>query len=323
VIPTLRGGEPLRACLDSLARQSFQDFQVIVVKNHPEAEIPAGTPVLNCHANIGYGAAINEGARGSSSPMVMALNDDTVLEPECLERMVRAMEADTKCAMVAPRILLGDTGRLDSAGMLLARDGSSKQRGHGDEEGQWERSGETLLPSGCAALYRRAALEEAGGFDGSLFLYCEETDLGLRLLWLGWNAAYEAGARLRHRYSETAGRASLQKAWYVERNRLRVAVKTLPWRWVAASFLFSLIRYAWHLAALWQGRGKAGEFRSGGGSGWRLAWVVLKAHWAMLAALPNLLRQRHEVMRKRRITPAQFEQILERHRIPLREVAAQ
>ena len=31
-----------------------------------------------------------------------------------------------------------------------------------------------------AALYRRTMLEQTGGFDGDFFLYCEDTDLGLR-----------------------------------------------------------------------------------------------------------------------------------------------
>ena len=37
---------------------------------------------------------------------------------------------------------------------------------------------EALLPSGSAALYRRALLEELGGFDDDFFLYCEDTISG-------------------------------------------------------------------------------------------------------------------------------------------------
>jgi len=47
---------------------------------------------------------------------------------------------------------------------------------------------ETLFPSASAALYRRTMLEEIGGFDDRFFLYCEDTDLGLRARWPGGSA---------------------------------------------------------------------------------------------------------------------------------------
>ena len=64
--------------------------------------------------------------------------------------------------------------------MLIAGDASSKQRGHGQPVQAMSESRDVLLPSGSAALYRRAMLEQIGGFDDAFFLYCEDTDLGLR-----------------------------------------------------------------------------------------------------------------------------------------------
>lgn len=322
VIPTLTGGARLRACLESLGRQSFRDFAIVVVQNGPDADVPEGMEVVRSPNNLGYGESVNEGARQSRGEFIAALNDDTVLEPDWLRWMVAAMDEHPRCAMVAPRILLGDGARMDSAGMLLARDGSSKQRGHLNDPENWSAAGPALLPSGCAALYRRAPFEEAGGFDASFFLYCEETDLGLRLRWMGWEAWYEPRAIVRHHYSQTAGAASISKAWYVERNRLRLVVKTLPWDWAAASFGFSAVRYFWHLAAFLRRRGKAGEFRASGGGGLALAGIALRAHLSLLAALPGLLRQRAEVRRRRRISAGEFKRAVRPYRIGLREVAA-
>ncbi len=58
-------------------------------------------------------------------------------------------------------------------------DGSSKQRGHARPPKFFPVAEEVLFPSGSAALYRRAMLEQIGGFDEDFFLYCEDTDLGL------------------------------------------------------------------------------------------------------------------------------------------------
>ena len=87
---------------------------------------------------------------------------------------------------------------------------------------------DALLPSGSAALYRRKMLDEIGLFDETFFLYCEDTDLGLRARWAGWECVYVPGAVVEHRYSHSAGRASPLKAYYVERNRLYTAIKNLP-----------------------------------------------------------------------------------------------
>jgi GT2 family glycosyltransferase len=71
-------------------------------------------------------------------------------------------------------------------------------------------------------------LEEIGLFDESFFLYCEDTDLGLRARWAGWECLYVPDAVIEHRYSHSSGKASALKAFYVERNRLFVIFKNFP-----------------------------------------------------------------------------------------------
>ncbi len=122
----------------------------------------------------------------------------------------------------------------------------SKQRGHGRPPEDFPVAEETLFPSGSAALYRRAMLEEIGGFDDSFFLYCEDTDLGLRARWAGWKCLYVPEAVVEHHYSHSAGGASPLKAYYVERNRLFVLAKNFPARMLLAAPFVTLARYLWH-----------------------------------------------------------------------------
>ena len=95
-------------------------------------------------------------------------------------RCCRAAASRPDVGMCASQVRLQDTDRLDSTGMLIAGDASSKQRGHGRTSSDYAQSGEALFPSGSAALFRRAMLNQIGGFDADFFLYCEDTDLGLR-----------------------------------------------------------------------------------------------------------------------------------------------
>jgi GT2 family glycosyltransferase len=206
--------------------------------------------------------------------------------------------------------------------MLIAADGSSKQRGHGQHPDAFPNPEEALLPSGSASLYRLAMLSETGGFDDAFFLYCEDTDLGLRARWAGWSCQYVPAAIVHHRYSHSAGRASRLKAFYVERNRLLTIGKNFPLLRLLRAFAATPLRYLHHLLALRRGVGAAAQFQQAGQSPWLLVACVLHAHLSALAHLPAVWSQRRGIRRSAKITPAQFNLALDRFSISLQQVAA-
>lgn len=328
VIPTLAGGAILTECVESIERQTFTDHEIIVVDNSGEGRAEKllkgrRVRIIANPQNVGYGAAINQAARESDAPWLAVLNDDTVVHPSWLEAMMTAVEPRPDAGMVAPRILLQGQDALDSAGMLLCGDGTAKQRGHGASPDTYARKQEILLPSGCAALYRREMFDEVGGFDERFFLYGEDTDLGLRARWKAWECLYVPDAIVEHRYSHSAGRASTLKAYSVERNRLFVAVKDLPPGMLAAMPFVSVCRYFWHFVYAGRGRGAAAEMRRSEGGRLTMMGCVVRA-WASLAAnLRPLVAERRRIQRTRRLTPKQFARIVRRYSISPRQVASQ
>jgi GT2 family glycosyltransferase len=322
VVPTLAADETLTACLESLERQTWRDFEVIVVDNSARNAVEPrdGVRIISNDRNVGFGVAFNQAFRASAAPFLAILNDDAAAHPEWLESLLRAVEARPDVGMCASQVRLATDGRLDSAGMLLCLDGSSKQRGHLEAPGSYPRRQEALLPSGSAAFYRREMLEEIGLFDESFFLYCEDTDLGLRARWAAWECLYVPDARVEHRYSHSAGKASPMKAYYVERNRLFLAVKNLPLPELLLAPFYSMSRYFWHLVFAIQGRGKAAEFQRSGNSAIQLPLILFRAHVALLGRFPSLWKQRRAM--KRRFTPKQFRRLIRRFSIGPRQVAA-
>ncbi len=327
IVPTLHGGEPLRACLDSLDRQTFPGFEVIVVDNsagHAAKDTGFVSPrvrILNNEENLGFGAAMNLGIAAGDSEFVAALNDDAAPHPQWLEALVCAISERYEIGMCASKVILPGAEGLDSAGMLLCGDGSSKQRGHGEAPEKFGRSEDVLLPSGSAALYRRDMLVEVGGFDESFFLYCEDTDLGLRARWGGWECRFVAGALVDHRYSHSAGRASALKAFYVERNRLFVAAKNFPASMLWRAPFIALARYFWHAVYASKGKGAAGEFASSSAGGLKSMFsIVVKAHVACFREWRSLRAKRTAI--RKRITPKQFAKLTEGHSIGARRVAS-
>lgn len=326
-IPTLAADSKLADCVASLAAQTRRDVAVVVVDNsgrqlaRRRLEARDNLRVIENEANVGFGAAINQVYRGSSCPYLATLNDDATADPEWLDELVATLEAAPAAGMCASQVRLLGSGKIDSAGMLICADGSSKQRGHLDDPAKYGAVQEVLLPSGSAALYRRAMLDEIGGFDEDFFLYCEDTDLGLRARWAGWSCLYAPRAVVRHHYSHTAGRATPLKAYYVERNRLFVLAKNFPAADLVAAPAISFIRYVWHLIFMLRGQGAAAQARQDGAGGVNLAVLVLRAHWAFVRHWSSLMKKRHLIRKNARLSPAAFRELLRAHSIGPREVA--
>jgi GT2 family glycosyltransferase len=326
VIPTLTAGETLAECLRSLTFQTLPEFEAIVVDNSGKGLVRQGNfpgiSIIEMERNVGFGAAINAAIASSNAPYLATLNDDAIASPDWLASLVAALDRDPQAGFCASQVRLLGQDLLDSAGMLICADGSSKQRGHRRPPSEFMAAETVLMPSASAALYRRAMLEQTGGFDGDFFLYCEDTDLGLRAARAGWRCLYVPEAIVDHRYSHSAGRVSPLKAYYVERNRLAVAIKNFPVPMLLAAPFVTVARYWWHLIAMFRGQGSAGEFQSEGNSGWSLIWFVVKAHFAAAARLGRLWKQRRQIAANARISSAAFSALLRRHSISARKVAS-
>jgi GT2 family glycosyltransferase len=326
-IPTLTAPAVLEECLFALERQTYREFEAVIVDNSGKglvremADLWHGVTVIENTSNVGFGAAANQALRRSRTPYFATLNDDAVPGPQWLEALVQALESHPEAGMCASAIRLAGGTELDSAGMLISSDGTSKQRGHLQPPERFCVPEEVLCPSGCAAIYRREMLDRIGLFDEKFFLYCEDTDLGLRGQWAGWKCLYAPGASVEHRYSQTAGPDSWLKAYFVERNRLFVLLKNFPLSMIARAPIASSARYLWHVASAVTGRGSAARFRQQNSSFLELVYIVLRAHFVLLKHGPRLLRQRREVRRTARIGPREFAQLVAAHFISPREVA--
>lgn len=314
-------------CLSSLERQTQPDFEVIIVDNSGAGLVrrteaaSAGATIIEQDQNIGFGAAVNKGFYRSRGAFLATLNDDTVAHAGWLQGLTAAMGSSPEVGMCAPQVRLFGEQRLDSAGMLVGGDGSSKQRGHRMPPSAFSTEEEVLFPSGSAALYRRAMLDQIGLFDEAFFLYCEDADLGLRARWAGWKCLYVPEAVVEHHYSHSAGRVSTLKAYHVERNRLFVLVKDFPASMLLMAPFVTLARFWWHLFFMFQARGSSGRFRSEGGSGLQLLSIVLRAHYALILHWRCLWRKRRDIQRLARLSAKDFRDLLRAHSISARHMA--
>ncbi len=226
--------------------------------------------------------------------------------------------------MAASKILVHeDPRRIDKAGHLIYPDGQNRGRGSGElDEGQYDRVEEILWPDGCAAMYRRAMLDEIGGFDEDFFAYADDAELGLRARIAGWKCLYIPDAVVRHHRGATLGLRSSRRLELIERNRVLLAAKLFPWSllWLnGAYYAMRLVAGVW--AAI-TGQGEVGKFPGVRGK-FGAALALLKGDWQALPLLPRMLRKRRAVERIRKLSPREVRKLILANRISLKQLMRQ
>ncbi len=238
VIPNWNGERFLSLCLTSLRRQSFEDFETVLVDNGSGDDSVAFTKrnfpevrVISLGDNRGFSAAVNVGLRASEAEFVALLNNDTEAHPGWLEELVRAAEAHPEASLFASKLVdFNDRQVLDGAGDALRRSGLPYRLGHQEvDRGQFDE--ETFVFGACAAaaLYRRELFEEIGFFDEDFFAYCEDGDVSFRAQLAGHRCLYVPKAVVYHMGSaSTGGKRSPTATRLGTQNGVNLLVKNLP-----------------------------------------------------------------------------------------------
>ena len=333
VIANWNRKELLRACLVSLGRQTHGSFEVVVVDNgsadgsaalveEMAKSYPVPLRLIANSTNQGFCAANNQGMFSTGSELVALLNNDAEAEPDWLEALERVIRSDKDVGMAASKVLVWeDPTRIDKCGHLIYPDGQNRGRGSGQiDHGQFDRTEEVLWPDGCAAMYRRAMLEDVGGFDEDFFAYADDAELGLRARWAGWRCLYTPDAVVRHHRGATLGLGSARRLTLIERNRVLLAVKLFPWSLLWANGAFLLARIG---AGMWAAVRSRGEMRHYPGMGGKFtaALALLRGMAQAIPRIPAMLRKRRALREKRRLTSRQIRRLLLANRIGLRELS--
>jgi GT2 family glycosyltransferase len=247
VIVTYNSDGLLWDCLSSLGAHEMASRYEIVVVNNGDAlgleRLPdpgIGFRVVDNARNVGYGAALNQGARLTRSDFLLFLNADTRLPPGSTLPLIERLSCDLSVGVIAPRLSYPD-GRLQ----LSCRRGYSAESVLGrrlpffflpalepalrhhlmiDED-----HSQTLYPDwvqGSCLMMRRDVFDRVGGFDESFFLYFEDYDLCARVRAAGFKVVYDPRSEVIHHYARLSARPVLSREWWLHlRSALRYYAK--------------------------------------------------------------------------------------------------
>jgi GT2 family glycosyltransferase len=239
IVVTHNSGATIRLCLEALAGE---DCEIVVVDNASAddtvqriEEFVAWNPVrlIANEENLGFGAAVNQGAREGTGDVLLLLNPDAIAEPGAVAAMLRCMQSTG--ADAAGGALLEADGQ-PARGFVFRRlptlaalrfevllvnhlwPGNPVNRRYRCLDADYSQQQEVEQPAGACLAITRAAWDSVGGFDERFFpVWFEDVDLCKRLLDHKSRIMYCPEARFRHSGAHSVGQLTFrdqQIFWY-------------------------------------------------------------------------------------------------------------
>lgn len=190
--------------------------EIVVVDNAStdgSAEVVRAFPsvrLIRLPRNAGFSAANNVGIRSTAGDLVLLLNNDTIVPPGAVDRLVTALEGDPGAGIAGPR-LVDERGAAElSFGPMISPLGELRQKlltllyGRGFwpvrkwVERATRRRQYVDWVSGACLLVRRRAAEAAGLLDERFFLYTEDVDFCATVRTNGWKVLFTPDAEIVH-----------------------------------------------------------------------------------------------------------------------------
>lgn len=193
IIVNYEAGILLERCIRSLKHQRFA-CEIVVVDNGSAdgsaTSIQTKYPdisILRPGCNLGFAAGANLGAEHAQGAILLFLNPDVVLEPDCISSLLEHFR-DPKVGVAGPtlRVAAADStehgATIDSLGYPVALSRPSKP----------------FYVSGCALATRAELFASLGGFDRRFFMFMEDVDYCWRVLLAGREVRVAEGTMALH-----------------------------------------------------------------------------------------------------------------------------
>ncbi len=240
VLANWNGWQNTAECLISLRHLNYPNAIVYVVDNassdDSETRLRAFDPTLNIiqsGSNLGWAGGCNVGIRAALSgdcEHVYLLNNDAVVRPDTLSRLVDATSLPSAAALGSLVISAADASWAEFAGTLLDKRTHHpyqvSRRLHGDETLQ--KASVTTALKGCSMLLTAAGLRKVGLFEEAYFLNYDETDWCFRAKAAGMVSYYVPASVIAHKGAASFGGTNNPLyRYFITRNRLLFARRHL------------------------------------------------------------------------------------------------
>ena len=292
-------------CFHSIREQTYKNIETIFFDNDsPDESVEytrknwPGIQVTHSKINHFFAKGNNEAAKLATGDYFFFLNNDTYLHPQCIEKLVEAIEEGV--GTYAPKMMDYEGKQMIELGMGVDKYAFP-----------WQKISEKIFyVEGSGLFIQKELWQKLGGFDEAMVNVVEDLDLCWRLQLLGYRIKKVPEAIFYHYGGATLGgtntvtdkkknnyTTNLNKRYHGERNQLRTLLKNYS----MGTLLIILIQYYfWKVLEvgflLLKGR-------------FRFVWRgYIQAHWWNITQLPDTLRKRRKIQKMRTVSDQAIEQ---------------
>lgn len=244
-------------CIDSLLKQSWQDFIIYLVdncsSNHEFEKLQEKYKTDNKivfqknETNLGFTIAHNQlfdQLKNSDAPYIALINNDAVADINWLENAILTGEKEKADIVSCLMINYNNRKKTDSAGLFMLSSGEILPVGHDTEIGELPDNINVISASGGACLYRISMLNEIGTFDSYFSTGYEDAELGLRAFLSGKKIVLASNARVFHKMSQSVSKIfNRRKSQKIQEDINYTYLKLMPPGVIVFNAIFNIPRW--------------------------------------------------------------------------------
>ena len=234
-------------CLESIKKLRIQSlkFRTIIVNNNPKEDLKKlsgrfkSFDFVRTGKNLGFTGGNNLGIKKAlkdGADFVFLLNNDTILDKDCLTHLIKQACLADQNAILGPKIYFAPGHEFHHDRYLPSQRGKviwyaggaidwknilTSHRGVDEvDKSQYDRIEQTDFVSGCAMLVKKEVFEKIGLLDDRYFLYLEDNDFCQRAQKAGFKVFYVPKAKVWHVNAGSSEVGGGLHDYYLTRNRM-------------------------------------------------------------------------------------------------------
>ncbi len=255
------GDEDTIECIKSVSKITYKNYKLFISDNNSEKRsVEALRPfcvgdvsLIENKENLGFSGGNNIGiekALKEGFDYILLLNNDTTVEPDFLNELIKTAESDEKIGAVGCKIYFyfePDRNKIWYGGGKFSWffGGKHMQYEHLDTDYPNDtKPREVEYITGCVFLVKSDVVREVGGLEDAFFMYYEDVDWSIRIQKAGYKTTYTPSAKVYHKVSRSISKIGNPKIHYYHiRNALFLSRRQAPKLILAGIYIWSVLHY--------------------------------------------------------------------------------
>lgn len=229
IILNYNGKRFLDGCLNSIAKQSYTNFEVVLYDNasmdgsveYVRENFPYDfIKLIEGKSNLGFAGGNNEALKYCEGDLIVLLNNDTIVDAAWLEELIKTYNESKNVGIVQSLVLTdGIPAKYYELNGTINLLGHNIMRVFGISK---DGIGKILLATGAAMMFSKKLIEELGEiFPEEYFFYGEDTYFSLRAVFAGYDNYHTSKSVVHHIGSGSIGKKKNSFVTFCqEKNRL-------------------------------------------------------------------------------------------------------